>query len=1040
MIVAFLGWAGLRAAVPGWMLNGWTGYMLVVAAARLAIYFSYKKHFDESSILLWTNLIIASAASAGVGWAWVSLFVQVTPDPAYKIIIVMIILGIMAAAVPVLSALMTAFYCSSLPPALTLLAVMYSWDTSGSTFLVTALSIYIGLVTYTARNTNRILLQTLQLQREKENLIENLNDEIAERTKAQHQLETHRQHLEETVEQRTRQLTQSNLEFEDEIAERKRSEVELLESHARFTAVLDTLDAAVYVTDMKTYDVLFMNRHAIERWGDQVGKTCWKTLKLDQQGPCSYCTNPKLLDVNSQPTGVHLWEYRVPHTGRWLECRDQAVRWPDGRLVRMEIATDITNRVMADQRIREEHQFLQTIIDSVADPIMVVGLDRNVKLMNKAATHESSAMRTVSAKKCFQVTHGRCTPCSGLDQVCPLEAVSEMQKPVTVLHRHPDADGTERLYEVVGTPLFDNEHRLTGMVQASRDITAHIQIQEELQENKARLEHLAYHDALTSLPNRMLLADRLHQAMTQTQQCGAQLAVAYLDLDGFKEINDSHDHGVGDQFLIALARRMKGILREGDTIARLGGDEFVSVLMDLEDAQDSIPLLNRLLFATRQPVHVGDLVLQISGSVGVTIYPQSEEVDADQLLRQADHAMYKAKLTGKNRYHFFEEEMDRGLRGRHENMESIRIGLVQREFVLHYQPKVNMRSGQVVGFEALIRWQHPERGLLMPRTFLSFIEDDPLAIELDEWVVDTALSQIESWKSSGLGFSISVNIGAYFLQQKDFIERLHALLEAHPDIEPNQLELEVLETSALDDMAKISEVIRICGAMGVLFALDDFGTGYSSLTYLKRLPVDFLKIDKSFVHDMLDDPEDLAILEGVLGLAMAFGRQAIAEGVETKGHGELLLRLGCELAQGYAIAKSMPASDVPGWVEKWRPYTAWFNLSPVDRDDLPLLLAGVKHRAWIRSIEYYLLGNRPDLPLFDHRKCFFGTWLESTGLDRYGERDNFSVVDQLHRQVHAQAKELCGDQGQSNHLPQRAQFDALHDLHDKLLREMKLLL
>ncbi len=1037
LIVAFLGWVGLREAIPGWLLDGWAGYMLVVAVVRLTLYFSYKKHFDESHGLLWAGLIIASAISAGIGWAGVSLFVHIATDPAYKIIIVMIVLGIMAATVPVLSAVLTAFYCASLPPAFTLLGVIYLWDTSGSSLLFAALVIYTGLVVYTAKNTNRILLRTLRLQRDKESLIENLNDEIGERTNAQRQLEIHKEHLEETVEQRTHQLTKSNLELEREVSERKRSEQALSESHARFTAVLDTLDAAVYVTDMKTYDVLFMNRYAIERWGDQVGTTCWRTLKPDQEGPCSYCTNHKLLDVHGHSTGIHSWEYQVPHTGEWIECRDQAIRWPDGQLVRMEIATDITNRVMAEQRIREEHQFLQTIIDGVADPIMVVDLDCNIKLMNKAASLGSPAMETLSANKCFQVTHGRSTPCSGSDHQCPLKVVSATREPVTVIHRHKTEDGSERLYEIVGTPLFDGQQQLTGMVQASRDITVHIQTQEELQEKKNRLEHVAHHDALTSLPNRVLLADRLHQAMAQTQRRSMQLAVAYLDLDGFKEINDTHGHEVGDQFLIALARRMKDLLREGDTIARLGGDEFVSVLMDLAEPQDSIPLLNRMLAATLQPVHVGDLVLRVSGSVGVTCYPQAEAVDADQLLRQADQAMYKAKLTGKNRYHFFEAEKDRGLRGQHQSIEGIRVGLVLREFALFYQPKVNMRTGEVSGFEALIRWRHPERGLLLPGSFLPFIEDNPLAIELDEWVIDEALHQIENWKSSGLDFSISVNIGARFLQQKDFVERLQKLLDAHTGVEPSQLELEVLETSALDDMAQVSEVMRTCGEMGVSFALDDFGTGYSSLTYLKRLPAAFLKIDQSFVRNMLDDPEDLAILEGVLGLAMAFRRQAIAEGVETQEHGELLLQLGCELAQGYAIAKPMPASDLPGWVEQWRPDPAWFHLSPVSRDDLPLLFAGVEHRAWIRSIENCLKGNRSVLPALDHRKCKFGTWLESTGLDRYGERDNFPVVEQLHQRVHKLAEELCGDHAQSENRPENEIFDALHDLRDALIRELK---
>jgi diguanylate cyclase (GGDEF)-like protein len=421
----------------------------------------------------------------------------------------------------------------------------------------------------------------------------------------------------------------------------------------------------------------------------------------------------------------------------------------------------------------------------------------------------------------------------------------------------------------------------------------------------------------------VLLADRLQQAMVQVQRRHLQLAVTYLDLDGFKAINDHHGHQTGDQVLITLAKRMKEALREGDTLARLGGDEFVAVLIDLEDTQASAPLLDRLLTAAAMPVQVGELNLQVSASLGVTFYPQTYGIDADQLLRQADQAMYQAKVAGKNRYEFFDAERDSSIRGHHESLERIRLALAQSELVLHYQPKVNMHTGQVIGAEALIRWQHPDKGLLAPATFLPVIEDHPLVVEVGEWVIDTALTQIEMWRATGLDLAVSVNIGARQLQQGDFVQRLQAILAKHPKINPPSLELEVLETSALSDIEQVSQVIEECAQIGVKFALDDFGTGYSSLTYLKRLRVATLKIDQSFVRDMLDDPDDLAILEGVIGLASAFKREVIAEGVETIEHGTALLHLGCELAQGYGIARPMSAELLPIWVASWKPDRAW---------------------------------------------------------------------------------------------------------------------
>jgi diguanylate cyclase (GGDEF)-like protein len=448
------------------------------------------------------------------------------------------------------------------------------------------------------------------------------------------------------------------------------------------------------------------------------------------------------------------------------------------------------------------------------------------------------------------------------------------------------------------------------------DITA-------IKEHQNKLDRMAHFDALTNLPNRLLLADRLQQGLAQAARRGQTLAVAYLDLDGFKSVNDRYGHDVGDQLLVALASRMKQALREGDTLARLGGDEFVAVLSDLTEAQASVPLLNRLLAAAAQPVSVGSLTVQVSASLGVTFYSQANEIEPDQLLRQADQAMYQAKVAGKNRYHVFDAAHDNDLRGHHESLERIRLALAHGEFVLHYQPKVNMRSGVVVGAEALIRWQHPDRGLLAPAVFLPVIENDALAIAIGEWVIDTALTQMERWHAAGLDMGVSVNVGARQLQQANFVERLQTQLAAHPNVPANLLELEVLETSALEDINQVSQVIEACAALGVAFALDDFGTGYSSLTYLKRLRVGLLKIDQSFVRDMLDDPDDLAILQGVIGLAAAFRRDVIAEGVETIAHGSLLLHLGCELAQGFGIARPMPGEQLPAWIAAWKPDAAW---------------------------------------------------------------------------------------------------------------------
>ncbi len=446
-----------------------------------------------------------------------------------------------------------------------------------------------------------------------------------------------------------------------------------------------------------------------------------------------------------------------------------------------------------------------------------------------------------------------------------------------------------------------------------------------LKEHQRQLEYIAHYDALTGLPNRVLLADRLKQAMARSHRSARSLAVLYLDLDGFKAVNDQHGHDTGDQLLVNISHRLKEVLREGDTLARIGGDEFVVVMVDLERPQDYEAVLNRLLSVAAEPVTLNQHLLLVSASIGATLYPQ-DDADADQLLRHADQAMYLAKQAGKNCYHLFDIAKDIAVKTQRESLEHIRIALDRKEFVLHYQPQVNMRTGEIVGAEALVRWQHPERGLLSPAHFLPVIEDHPLSIELGDWVINDALQQIAHWQRLGLLIPVSVNIGALQLQRSEFVTQLAAQLAAHPQVPPAYLQLEIVETSALEDIAEVANIMRRCRDLGVSFAVDDFGTGYSSLTYLKRLPAELLKIDQTFVRDMLDDADDLAIVKGVIGLANAFHRQVIAEGVETVAHGELLIPLGCELAQGYGIARPMPAADLPAWAANWKPALAWTML------------------------------------------------------------------------------------------------------------------
>lgn len=451
--------------------------------------------------------------------------------------------------------------------------------------------------------------------------------------------------------------------------------------------------------------------------------------------------------------------------------------------------------------------------------------------------------------------------------------------------------------------------------------------------HEAELDRAANFDPLTRLPNRRLLEDRLNQSILRAQRTGKSSAVCFLDLDGFKAINDLYGHAAGDQMLLAVSENLKAILRADDTLARMGGDEFVLIISDVDASQDCSPILNRILEAASVPVSVEGMLVSVSASIGVSLFPQ-DDVDAETLLRHADQAMYLAKEAGKNRYQLFDPENDRKAQTHRQYLERLRQALDGNEFVLFYQPKVDLSNGDIIGAEALIRWMHPERGMVSPAEFLPYFYGSLLERSLGEWVIQTGLAQLSTWINQGLSLKVSVNISANHLLQEGFFDHLSHALQLHPESPAAQFELEVLETAAIGDIQQAVNILKRCKELGVTFSLDDFGTGYSSLTYLRKLPVDVLKIDQSFVRDMLVDADDLGIVEGVIQLASVFDRQVIAEGVETMAHGALLHRLGCRFVQGYGIARPMAADQFPAWCADWKNKKAWLAMDSAQADDL----------------------------------------------------------------------------------------------------------
>jgi diguanylate cyclase (GGDEF)-like protein/PAS domain S-box-containing protein len=480
--------------------------------------------------------------------------------------------------------------------------------------------------------------------------------------------------------------------------------------------------------------------------------------------------------------------------------------------------------------------------------------------------------------------------------------------------------------ESLASPIFSMTGELIGSVLVARDVSEKYKVQD-------RLQWQAGHDALTGLPNRALLADRFDRALDKAKRNASQLVVCLLDLDHFKPINDTYGHDIGDKLLVEVVTRLNQQMRDVDTLSRLGGDEFVILLEDLENIDDVDGLMQRILEILAEPFCIDDQILNVSASIGISVFP-TDNADPDTLLRHADQAMYVAKQTGRNRYHLFDLRQDFERESMHQTVQRVRQAITNNELLLYFQPKVNLESGSIAGFEALLRWQHPQDGMIPPLSFLPVVEQSDVIVEIGEWVIEQALRQIKHWQQIGQDWPISVNIAARHFQTADFLERLVIILARYPEVPASRLEFEILESVALGDVQAMNALIASCRNLGIQFSLDDFGTGYSSLSYLKRIPVQTLKIDQSFVRDMLKDPDDMALVESIINIAKLFRLHVVAEGVESQQQGLILQRLGCNLVQGYGIARPMPVDQCVNWASRYLAGEHWTGAAQASQSEV----------------------------------------------------------------------------------------------------------
>lgn len=460
-------------------------------------------------------------------------------------------------------------------------------------------------------------------------------------------------------------------------------------------------------------------------------------------------------------------------------------------------------------------------------------------------------------------------------------------------------------------PVFTEAGEFRHYVGIFADIT-------KSKEEQKKLEHQAYHDALTKLPNRIRFTQYLEKTIAEAEPDSC-FAVCYLDLDEFKPINDNHGHQAGDQLLVLLASRIKNTIHKQDMVARFGGDEFAILLTSGNNTSDYQTMLEGLMHEIEKPYFLNDDTFNISASIGYTIYPNDNN-EPDILLRHADNAMYHAKTRGGEHCHLFDPQQEQLSINEHQIGQEIADAIAKNALTLHFQPQVDTENGEVVAFEGLIRWEHPTKGMLMPGNFLPQIEHKPLIADIGRWVLETTLRQLTSWNQQGHRIRVAINIAAYHLTEGKFVRELKDLLNQYPEVDGDQLCLEITESAAINDINNVTNIINRCKKLGVVFAIDDFGSGYSSLIYLRKLPVDIIKIDKSFVHDMLRNSEDLAIVTSIANLSKEFNRLVVAEGVEIKMQATRLQKLGITLTQGFAIAEAMPANEVIDWVQANSPF------------------------------------------------------------------------------------------------------------------------
>jgi len=802
------------------------------------------------------------------------------------------------------------------------------------------------------------------------------------------------------------QLVNENLTIQ--ITDRQLAEASLRESEERWQFALEGNRDGVWDWNLVTNEVFFSNR-----WKEMFGydendvinnlEEWEKRVHPEDKAPF-YDGVYRHFDPEISPFYEN--QYRVlckDNSYKWILDRGKVVLWADDHRPLRMIGTymDITHRKLAEEQL----QLSSRVFSETTEGIMITNAKGIITDVNPAFCEITGySSQYVVGQKANILNSGKHPPGFYAEMWKALNEQGHWKG--EIWNRKKNGEVFAELLSI--SSILDDDNKVLHYVGIFSDIT-------RSKEQQEALVLMAHYDVLTQLPNRVLLADRFSRAVAHSKRNKSLIAVCFIDLDNFKPVNDNFGHDIGDQLLIEVSGRIKENVRDEDTASRQGGDEFVLLLGDIDNFSECEKMLKRINQSLAEPFHIDDKLINISASIGVSLYPMDGD-DLDPLMRHADQAMYQAKLAGRNGFHLFNVDQDEQEIKKHILLKEIQLALSNNEFCLYFQPKVNMATGEVFGAEALIRWLHPEKGLILPNDFLPIVERTELEVILGKWVINEALKQLDKWNQQGLELEVSINISSFHLQSSLFVDELDDALARYKNVDSKCFQLEILESSALADLDTISSIIKSCRhTLGVNIALDDFGTGYSSLTHLKNLSANTIKIDQTFVRDVLDDPNDYAIIDGVIGLANSFNREVIAEGVESSEHGLMLLLMGCKQAQGFGIAHPMPADDVSCWLKGYVPNQEWISygnqICNAKEDKVNLFRLALKH--WLINFENNITSvpdEINDWPIMTKRKSFCGHWIRQARHKQLFDENWLKRLDAAHEAIHYTAVDTMNKQ------------------------------